>query len=577
MLKNILKVCKNATLYYIILLVLLISSSFFSTYPITYIEKAINICTDNTYPDRTKAFLMAGLIYLMLHVINVILTALLEYVNVLIETKIGHELRMKLYSKLQNVPMSFYDDRNSSDLIVRLVQDNDIAVTGMLKPIAYIIKDIFIFIFGFIYMSRIDLQITLVMIPIGISLSVFAIKTGPRIQKLTEDERKINSILWQGFTENIKAIKEVKAYIQEKICYEKMSCSSLNANKNIRKLKRYIINTTGLSSAFFMSIIAFIMIYGGYKVSIGVLSVGGLTAMMMYNGLLTDPLMNFFSYYQKIQQVVVSSERIFSIFNEKDEADEKEEAYKIDKHDFNYSLEIDDIHFLYKDITTIDGVSMKVQKGQKVAFVGQSGCGKSTICKLLIRFYELQKGEIKIDNINIKDIKLDSLRSVFGIVFQDPFLFSGTLKENILFANPMASEEQVQKAIEVSGINQFIGNLENGIETYIGENGTNLSGGERQRISIARIVLKNPEILILDESTSALDAITTMEVTKKLMDFFKDKTMIFTAHKLVSIVHLCDCIYLFEQGGVVGHGTHEEMMEKNIAYRELYEAQFIEE
>ena len=145
MLKNIIKVCKNANLYYIILLVLLISGSFFSTYPITYIEKAINICTDNTYPDRTKAFLMTGLVYLILHVTNVVLTALLEYVNVFIETRIGHQLRMRLYSKLQSVPMSFYDDKNTSDLIVRLVQDNEITASGMLKPVAYIIKDMFVF------------------------------------------------------------------------------------------------------------------------------------------------------------------------------------------------------------------------------------------------------------------------------------------------------------------------------------------------------------------------------------------------------------------------------------------------
>ncbi|MGN0311130.1 MAG: ABC transporter ATP-binding protein [Lachnospiraceae bacterium] len=577
MLKNILKVCKNASLYYIVLLVLLISSSFFSTYPITYIEKAINICTDSTYPDRTKAFLIAGAIYLILHVTNVILTALLEYVNVIIETRIGHELRMKLYAKLQSVPMSFYDDKNSSDLVVRLVQDNDITVTGMLKPVAYIIKDMFVFIFGFIYMSRIDLEITLVMIPIGILISVFALKTGPRIQSLTEDERKTNSVLWQKFTENIKAIKEIKAYIQEKRCYEKVADSSLDTNKNIRRLQRYIITTSGLDSAFFMSIIAFIMIYGGYKVSIGTLSVGGLTALMMYNGLLTDPLMNFFDYYQQIQQVVVSSERIFSILEEKDETDEKEEARKIIKRDFKECLEIEDIHFFYKDIPTIDGVSMKIRKGEKIAFVGQSGCGKSTLCKLLIRFYELQEGKICLDGINIKDIRLDSLRSTIGIVFQDPFLFSGTLRENLLFANPEATEEQLQKAVEVSGIHFFLDNLENGLETYIGENGTNLSGGERQRISIARIVLKDPEILVLDESTSALDPITTMEVTRNLTELFKDKTMIFTAHKLASIVHLCDCVYMFRRGKIVGCGTHEELMEQNPDYRTLYEAQFVEE
>lgn len=341
---KIFKLCREFWGKAIVLAITLVLTSFLSAYPIKYIEKIINIATSSAQ-DKVKAFFLAGCVYLLLHVLNIIFRVLFEYLNVYLETQIGHKIRIELFSKLQKIPYRVYVENNTSDLMVRLIEDSEITVSGMLKPLTFIIRDILIFIFGFYYMSRIDLQITLIMVPIGIVLSLQAIKTGPKINKLAEDERQANSLLWGKFSEGIKGIKEIKSYCQEKRFSEEVSKKSINMNKKILSLQKFVIITSNINSAFFMGIIAFIMIFGGYKVSIGTLSIGGLTAIMMYNGLLIDPMINFFSFYQQMQQVFVSSDKIFSILEEKEE-----NSGEIDhKNTFENKLEIKELTFKYND------------------------------------------------------------------------------------------------------------------------------------------------------------------------------------------------------------------------------------
>ncbi|SHH32304.1 ATP-binding cassette, subfamily B, MsbA [Caloranaerobacter azorensis DSM 13643] len=567
---KIFKLCREFWGKAIVLAITLVLTSFLSAYPIKYIEKIINIATSSAQ-DKVKAFFLAGCVYLLLHVLNIIFRALFEYLNVYLETQIGHKIRIELFSKLQKIPYRVYVENNTSDLMVRLIEDSKITVSGMLKPLTFIIRDILIFIFGFYYMSRIDLQITLIMVPIGIVLSLQAIKTGPKINKLAEDERQANSLLWGKFSEGIKGIKEIKSYCQEKRFSEEVSKKSINMNKKILSLQKFVIITSNINSAFFMGIIAFIMIFGGYKVSIGTLSIGGLTAIMMYNGLLIDPMINFFSFYQQMQQVFVSSDKIFSILEEKEE-NSGEIHYK---YTFENKLEIKELTFKYNDKIALKNISLNIFKGEKVAFVGYSGSGKSTLCKLLIRFYEPDKGQIIIDGYDIKNISLNNLRKIFGIVFQDTFLFTGTLRENILFSNPQATEEELNEALRIAGVDSFLEKLPFGLDTPVGENGFNLSGGERQRVSIARTILRNPDIIILDESTSSLDPITTSKVIKRIVKKYENRTIIFTAHKLTTISKLCDKIYVFKDGEIVEEGIHDELINRDTLYRKIYNAQFL--
>ncbi|MFD3158765.1 ABC transporter ATP-binding protein (plasmid) [Haloimpatiens sp. FM7330] len=572
---KILKLCKEFWKKYILISICLVITSFLSTYPIKYIEKIINTCT-SVGNNKMDLFIKFGVIYLILQILNVLFRAIFEYLSADLESSIGHKIRVMLFSRLEKVPFKFYEKNNTSDLIMRLVQDSNITVDGILQPITFIINNILTFILGFIYMFSIDKTLTLIMIPMGLIISLLTLKTGTKLCILSENERQATSVLWNKFIECINGIKEIKTNCQEKRILDIITKQSNNTKTNIMNLKKYTIKTSNINSAFFMTIIAIIMILGGYKVTIGKLSIGGLSAIMMYNGLLVDPMINFFDLYQRMQRVFVSCDKIFAIL----ECKEEENNYKYSNVKFENKIEVKNLSFKY-DLSSdskynLNNVSLEIKKGDKIALVGYSGSGKSTLCKLLMKFYDKFEGMITIDNIDLKEMDINNIRSLFGIVFQDTFLFSGTLKENLIFGKPNASDKEIKRALEISGVDLFSKNLPDGLQTLVGENGFNLSGGEKQRISICRTILRNPDIIILDESTSALDAITTSTVTKNLINFFKDKTIIFTAHKLTNISNICNKIYVFDKGFLVEQGQHKELIGKDSLYKHLYNAQFIQ-
>lgn len=569
------KLCKDLKLQICITALVLLLSSFLAIYPIQYLQKAIDISVNSLHGDSMKSFLLVSAVYLILHILNVFFTGIFQYLSANLEAKIGHKVRIELFSKLQSLTLSFYDDSTTGDLLVKLMQDSTITVDGILKPLIFILKELSMFVIGFYYMAKIDIGITLIMIPIGILLCFFITKTGPKIHSLSQDERDSNSILWSKFNEFIRGVKEVKSYGQEENSLNEISQSSLCTNKKILNLQKYTIVTGSINSAFFMGIICLIIVLGGYKVGTGALSIGGLSALMMYNGLLIDPMLNFTSFYQETQRILVSIERIFSILDKEGEYISKEDSFN--ENIFYNKLEVKELCFAYKDTKILNNVSFTINKGEKVAFVGESGSGKSTMCKLLMGFYTAQEGKISFDNKNINDISLSKIRSTVGIVFQDTFLFSSSLRENLLFVNKTATEEDLNRALEISGINLFLDKLPKGLDTPLGENGMQLSGGERQRISIARVILKNPELIILDEATSSLDPITTSKIIRDLLIYFENKTIIFTVHKLSNIAQICDNILLYNKGELLEEGTHEELMRKKSMYSKLYLAQFIEE
>ncbi|WP_061996592.1 ABC transporter ATP-binding protein [Clostridium sp. ATCC 25772] len=568
---NMLKLCSEFKIRAIFLSIALIGTSFLSSYPIKYIEKIINICSSSKN-DNMEVFIKGGLIYLILQILNVIFRALFEYFNADLESKLGHKIRIMLFEKLEKMPFKFYESNNKSEIIMRLVQDSSVTVDGILQPLTFIIKNILTFALGFIYMYSIDKTLTLIMIPIGLIISIFVLKTGPKISKLSYDERESNSKLWNGFSEALNGIREIKVNCQEKRILKDVERSSDNTRKVIMNLKKYTIKVGNINSAIVMSIIALIMILGGYKVIQGTLSIGGLTAIMMYNGLLIDPIVDFFNLFQQMQKVFVSCDKIFLVLNHSEEPIN----LKTLKDSFNENIKIDRLYFKYinddSGFYNLNSISLQINKGDKVALVGYSGSGKSTLCKILVKLYDDFEGNASIDGISLKDINNENIRNIIGIVFQDTFLFSGTLEDNLKFAKPNVSEEELKNALEMSGVSLFLENLPNGLNTIIGENGFNLSGGEKQRVSICRTILKNPQIIILDESTSALDAITTSIVMKNLLELFKYKTVIFTAHKLSNIANVCNKIYVFDKGSIVEYGDHDKLIKKDGLYKKMYNA-----
>lgn len=273
------------------------------------------------------------------------------------------------------------------------------------------------------------------------------------------------------------------------------------------------------------------------------------------------------------QNGIAAAERAFNIFDTQNIIEESEAAIKI--NDFKSSIIFDNVSFKYQNDSDniLNQINTKINKGQTIAIVGKSGAGKSTFSELIPRLYDVQKGEVLIDGINIKNYTLKSLRSMIGIVTQNAILFNDTIKHNISYGSIQLSEEEIVKAIDSANLNDLINKLPEGLNTIIGENGVKLSGGEKQRLSIARAIIKNPEILILDEATASLDSESEKKVHKAIDNIIKDRTVIIIAHRLSTIIN-ADKIIVIDQGEIVEEGTHKELLESNKKYKKLYELQF---
>ena len=289
--------------------------------------------------------------------------------------------------------------------------------------------------------------------------------------------------------------------------------------------------------------------------------------------LLYTPIKNLGNNFNAVQFSFMAIERIFNILDSKPKIVSKENAIKLNSIQNDISFE--NVYFEYlKDKPVLKNINLEVKKGQTIAFVGNSGGGKSTIVSLIPRFYDIKSGSIKIDGVDLRDYTLESLRANISVVFQDNFLFSGTIKENILLGNENATQEQLQKAVEMAYLTDFVKDLKEGLDTQIGERGIRLSGGQKQRVAIARAFLKDAPIVILDEATSALDNKAEAIVQKAIENLMQDKTVFVIAHRL-STIRNADKIVVINQGEIVESGTHEELLNiNNGAYKSLYEMQF---
>ncbi len=329
-----------------------------------------------------------------------------------------------------------------------------------------------------------------------------------------------------------------------------------------------IINS--FNSTFFMGIIAMLTTIGGVLVYKGELSIGGLTAFMMYNGLLVDPLVDFIELYQQLQKILVSTSRVNEILESPIEYIKNDSTKML-----NGDIEFKDVSFSYDgERDVLKSLYFNIVRGKSAAFVGTSGAGKTTIFRLISGFYTPTRGEIKVGGLKLCSKNLPAIRESIGIVFQDTFLFNGSIKENIMFGNPDASNDELMRAISIAEIQTIIERLPDGIDTVVGENGAKLSGGEKQRIGIARALLRKPSILLLDEATSALDNFTTAKIVENFLQNLNGCTLITIAHRLGTITN-SDVIYVLEDGRIVEKGIHDELIKKDGIYSALYDAENI--
>ncbi len=312
---------------------------------------------------------------------------------------------------------------------------------------------------------------------------------------------------------------------------------------------------------------------GGYFVYVKIIDIGDLFAYTLYVNFFMQPIKRLTNITQQLQDGATGFERFLEIMNIEPDIVDKEDAPELVEP--QGEIQFENVSFSYKngEERVLSNINLTIEKGKTVAIVGPSGAGKSTLCHLIPRFYEIDDGRIMIDGTDIRDIRLKSLRANIGLVQQDVFLFTGTIKDNILYGKPSASEEEVTEAAKKARIHDFIMTLPNGYDTYIGEKGVMLSGGQKQRISIARIFLKNPAILILDEATSALDNETEALVQESLNDLSRGRTSLIIAHRL-STVKNADEILVLTNEGIVERGKHQELLSQDGLYSQLYNSQF---
>ena len=469
------------------------------------------------------------------------------------------DMRTSLYSKLMELPMSFYDNKRIGELTSRITTDISLLQDTFSVTLAEFIRQIATLIGGAIYIFYNTPELSKFMLATFPVIVISAMIFGRLIRKLskkTQDELASANIIVEETLQSINIVKAFTSEISEIVRYKG------SMNKVIKVALKSATYRAGFISfiifAMFGGIVA-VMWYGATLVNTGEMTIGDLTSFVIFTGFIGGSIAGLGDLYGQIQKAIGASERVMEILSEESEHQIKEAPEPLD---LNGSIAFENVGFAYptrKDIDVLKDLSFTVKAGEKIALVGHSGAGKSTIIQLLMRFYELKSGEIKVDQQNIASFNLHAFRSNLGVVPQEIILFGGTIRENIAYGKPDASEEEIIKAAEQANAMLFIKDFPEGLDTVVGERGVKLSGGQRQRIAIARAILKDPKILILDEATSSLDAESENLVQQALDKLMVGRTTIIIAHRLATIRKV-DKIYVLSDGQISEQGTHDELL-----------------
>ena len=495
---------------------------------------------------------------------------LAETVNTSLSSKTVSNLRSKAYAKLSNLPVSFFDSTPKGEIISRIINDSDTVGDGLLLGMSQLFSGIVTIAATLIFMFRLNIKLTLLVIlltPLSIAVAAVIAKSTFKLF-LSQSEKRAAETSF--LSESLKNIKLIKAFVREEKSsgdFEKITDEYAAASKKAVFASSLVNPATRFVSA---TIYAVLSLFGAFTVISGALSVGALTSLLSYAGQYSKPFNEISSVISELQNSLACASRIFELCDR----EEIKETSSDELEGVKGEVVFDNVSFSYtKDKPLLENVSFRIKAGQKAAVVGPTGCGKTTLINLLMRFYDVDSGHITVDGKDITSVTRDSLRAHFGMVLQDTFIFEDSVLANITLARPDASPEEAKSAAKRSHAHSFIRKLPNGYDTVLSENASELSEGEKQLLSITRVMLSSPEILILDEATSSIDTRTEKIINDAFSSMMKNKTSFIVAHRLSTIVN-ADLILVMKDGNIIETGTHEELMKKGGFYKELFESQF---
>ena len=517
--------------------------------------------------------IIAGSAVLLLYVIRMLLRYFVQYYGHIIGVKMQSQMRQDLFSHLQRLPFRFYDNHETGRIMTRITSDLfEVCELAHHGPENLLISSVMI-ILSFGYLASLDWILTLIIFTCVPILVIVTMHFRKAMRAAFDDRRKSNATINAAVESSVTGIRVTKAYTNAEREVEKFQKGDVQfvdaSRRAYHAMAKFHASTSFVTDVFNV----FILIAGGLFLHAGRISFGDYSTFIVSVNLFINPVNTLISFMEQFQNGISGFKRFVEIMDEEPE-EESPDAKTLT--DVQGEIEFSNVTYSYEPTQEVlHNIDLRLEKGRKLALVGPSGGGKTTLCHLLPNFYRLAEGSgtIYIDGTDIREFSLESLRKNIGIVQQDVFLFVGSIRDNILYGRPDATEEEMIEAARRANIHDYIMTLDKGYDTQIGERGVKLSGGQKQRLSIARVFLKDPAILILDEATSALDNTTEVLIQQALDELCKGRTTLVVAHRL-STIRNADEIAVVVNGSIIERGTHEALMAAGGTYKDLYALQF---
>ena len=529
----------------------------------------------NVYiPNRMyKTIVIAGVIVLVLYIIRMLLRYFVQYYGHIIGVKMQSRMRLDLFKHLEKLPFTFFDNNETGRIMTRFTSDLFEVVELAHHGPENLIISVVMIVLSFVYLSTINFALTLIIFACVPILTAITFHYRKAMNSAFDDRRKSNAAINASVESSVTGIRVTKAFTNSEREIEKFKVGDRefvdSSHRAYDAMAKFHSSTTFITDIFNV----FILIAGGLFLYAGEISFGDYSTFIVSVNLFINPITTLIGFMEQFQDGVSGFKRFCEIMDTEPEDDSPS---KRELRNVEGEIEFRNVSYSYETSKEVlRNINLKVEKGKKLALVGPSGGGKTTLCHLLPNFYSIKEGDgaILIDGNDIRELTLESVRRNIGIVQQDVFLFVGTIRDNIMYGRPDATEQEMITAAKRANIHDYIMTLPNGSDTEIGERGVKLSGGQKQRISISRVFLKDPAILILDEATSALDNTTEVLIQQALDELCRGRTTLVVAHRL-STIRNADEIAVVMDGRITERGTHEELMANGGTYRDLYALQF---